>query len=76
MPELRGWRFPKLELVHSDEVSLGFSLLVRGVDIAPLGVGEERVPPEGLLVVVQSSGMFLDSPIYAKLESCLSYQVR
>ena len=53
MPKLREWRFPNFEVVRSDEVSLDFFALMRGVKIAPLGVGEERVLTDGLLVVVE-----------------------
>ena len=43
MPKLRERRFPNFEVVRSDEVSLDFFALVRGAEVAPLGVGEERV---------------------------------
>ena len=47
MPELRERRFPNFEVVGSDAVSLDFFALVRGIEVAPLGVGEERVLTEG-----------------------------
>lgn len=54
MPELCERRFSNFEVVGSDEVSLDFLPLVRAVEVAPLGVGKERVLPEGLLVVVEA----------------------
>ena len=42
IPKLREWRFPNFEVVRSDEVSLNLLALVRGVEVAPLGVGKER----------------------------------
>ena len=53
MLKLREWRFPNCEIVRTDEVSFNLLALVRGVEVAPLGVGEERVLSEGLLVVVE-----------------------
>jgi len=54
MPKLRERRFPNFEVVRSDEVSLDFFALVRGVEVAPLGVGKERVLTVGLLVVIEA----------------------
>ena len=54
MAKLRKRRFSNFEVVHSDAVSLDFLALVRGVKVAPLGVCEERVFTEGLLVVVET----------------------
>lgn len=53
MPKLCERRFSNCEVVRSDEVCLDFFALVRGVKVAPLGVGKERILTEGLLVVVE-----------------------
>jgi len=52
MPKLRERRFPNFEVVRSDEVSLDFFALVRGVEVAPFGVGKERALSEGLLMAI------------------------
>jgi hypothetical protein len=54
MPKLRERCFSNLEIVRPDEVSLDLLALVRGVEVAPLGVGKERALTEGLLVVVEA----------------------
>ena len=56
MPELRERRFPNFEVVRTDEVSLDFFALVRCVEVAPLGVGKERLFTESLFVVVEPRG--------------------
>lgn len=53
MPELCEWCFSDFQVVRSDEVRLDFLPLVRGVEVAPRGVGKERVLTKGLLVVVE-----------------------
>jgi hypothetical protein len=54
MPKLSERRFSNFEIVRSDKVSLDFFALVRGVEVAPLGVGKERIFTEGLLVVIEA----------------------
>ena len=54
MPKLCEWRFPNSEVVRSEEISLYFRALVRGVEITPLGVGKDGVLTEGLLVGVEA----------------------
>jgi hypothetical protein len=43
MPKLCEWRFSNFKIVRSDEVGLDFFALVRGVEVAPLGICKERV---------------------------------
>lgn len=52
MSELRERRFPNREVVRHNKIRLEVSSFVRGVEGAPLRVGEERALSEGLLVVV------------------------
>jgi hypothetical protein len=52
MPKLRERRFSNFKVVRSDEVRLDFLALIRGIKVAPLGIGKEYVLTEGLLVVV------------------------
>jgi hypothetical protein len=54
MPKLRERRFFNCEVVRSDEVGLDFLAFVRGTEVTPFGICEERVLPEILLVLVEA----------------------